>query len=267
MTPFSVKLSQLWSPRWKVEETNADISAGRLSRTKEPLTLSKMGRGRYFVINGNHRAQEALMAGMTTYPAVLDEFTPDMERTAGAHRSAIESAVPIAATILKPNPPRRRRTPLAGALAFHGLRPTRQESPYTCGPASLQCVAAFTGRRPTEAQLAAALGTTKRHGTTPAQLRAGAAKLGLRPTMCRRMSAVALLMALKRGRPIIVLWNDHGAHWSVVVGVHAKRRSLVLADPWRQSGMRLVRIADFKRHWRTTVAGRRYVGLGIVCRP
>lgn len=160
-----------------------------------------------------------------------------------------------------------KRTPLAGALAFRGLRPTRQESPYTCGPASLQCVAAFAGRRPTEAQLATALGTTERHGTTPAQLRAGAAALGLRPTMHRRMGLVAVLMALKRGRPTIVLWDDGGAHWSVVVGVHPERRSLVLADPWRKSGMRLVRFAAFKRRWRTRVAGRRYVGLGIVCRP
>lgn len=94
-----VKLSQLWSPAWKVAETDADISAGRLSRTKAPLRVSRMGRGRYFIMDGNHRAMEAIMAGAKEYPAVFDQYVPDMLRTGGAYTSIVDSAVNVADAI------------------------------------------------------------------------------------------------------------------------------------------------------------------------
>lgn len=109
MPAVIVKLSQLWSPAWKIADTDADISAGRLSRTKAPLRISRMGRGRYFVLDGNHRAMEAIMAGAQEYPAVFDEHVPDLLRTGGAYNSVIESAVNVADAIHKrANPPMRR---------------------------------------------------------------------------------------------------------------------------------------------------------------
>ena len=92
---FSVRLDRVVSPRWKVQEVSADISAGRLSRTKGPLTVSKAGRGRWFVMDGNHRALEGFMAGMKTYPAVVNEHVPDMTRAGGAYDSMLAEAVPI----------------------------------------------------------------------------------------------------------------------------------------------------------------------------
>jgi predicted double-glycine peptidase len=96
-----VKLSQLWSPAWKIAETDADISAGKLSRTRAPLRVSRMGRGRYFVMDGNHRAMEAIMAGAREYPAVLDQHIPDLLRTGGAYNSIVDSAVNVARAIYK----------------------------------------------------------------------------------------------------------------------------------------------------------------------
>lgn len=122
-------------------------------------------------------------------------------------------------------------------------------------------------RRPTEAQVAAACGTTSAHGTTPLQLLRGARLLRLRPRLRRRMGMRRLLSTLLAGYPTIVLWNSGGAHWSVVVGCDPERRSLVLADPMRRDGMRRVSMAAFARRWSATVAGSRHVGVGIVCRP
>lgn len=90
-----INLSQLYSPRWKIDETLADIAAGRLSRTRAPLRVTRMGRGKYFLMDGNHRVQEHLMAGGTNYPAVIDEYTPDITRTGGAHDSVIATAVRV----------------------------------------------------------------------------------------------------------------------------------------------------------------------------
>jgi hypothetical protein len=91
----NVKLSQLYSPRWKIDETRADIAAGRTSRTKAPLRVTRMGRGKYFLMDGNHRVQEHLMAGGTSYSAFIDEHTPDLTRTGGAYDAVIATAVRV----------------------------------------------------------------------------------------------------------------------------------------------------------------------------
>jgi hypothetical protein len=92
---FNVRLASLLTPDWKLQETLHDISDGKLSWTRGPLTVTKAGHGRYLVMNGNHRALEGLMAGMTEYPAELDAYVPDLTRTGGAHDSVLRSAVPL----------------------------------------------------------------------------------------------------------------------------------------------------------------------------
>jgi len=99
-----VSFDQLYSPRWKIDETRVDIAAGHLSRTRAPLRVTRMGRGKFFLMDGNHRVQEHLMAGGRSYPAVLDEHIPDLTRTAGAYDSVIASAVLVASGLVKSNP-------------------------------------------------------------------------------------------------------------------------------------------------------------------
>jgi ABC-type bacteriocin/lantibiotic exporter with double-glycine peptidase domain len=159
----------------------------------------------------------------------------------------------------------RRSHALAGARAFRGLRPTVQETTYTCGPAAMQCVLRLAGRRTTERRLTKLLRTSTRHGTTPAAMLAAATALRLRPELYRRLTVRELVTTVKRGHPVIVLWNADGAHWAVAVGYDAGR--ILLADPADRSGLCALSQSSFRRRWSTTVAGVPYRGLGIVCKP
>jgi predicted double-glycine peptidase len=266
---FTVQLSQLWSPQWKVDETNADISAGRLSRTKDPLKLSKMGRGRYFIIDGNHRAQEAMMAGMTEYPAALDEFTPDMNRTGGAYRTMLEQAVPVAKTILKSNPgediPALPLAAAKGMKVLKGFRPTLQSKDWTCGPACVRAVLHHFGRTKAEAAIAHQAGTTKRHGTTPTAICDTLAANGVRIVPTKRANLQWCLRQLRQSRPVLLLWNDWKGHWVVLIGYDARRRVILLADPAAPKGLRVHRYRTFVANWRTRVAGQTYRRLAVAC--
>jgi hypothetical protein len=89
-----VTLTKLWSPAWKIKETRDDIAAGKRSRTRAPIRVSRWG-GKYYVIDGNHRVQEALQAGKKNIEAVVDEHVPNMNRTGGAYNSMLETAVRV----------------------------------------------------------------------------------------------------------------------------------------------------------------------------
>lgn len=83
---MSVGKLYAWLP--KLEETLVDIREGRRSHSSdEPLRVSKLDtpRGGYFVLDGHHRAVEALMAGKSTVAIVLDKYVPRIERAGGAH--------------------------------------------------------------------------------------------------------------------------------------------------------------------------------------
>ena len=52
-------------------------------------------------MDGNHRVIEGIQAGKTSFDVVLDEYVPDMERTAGNYDSIIASAVQMVPEIKK----------------------------------------------------------------------------------------------------------------------------------------------------------------------
>lgn len=95
-----IPLLKLWSPDWKIKETREDILAGKVSRTHAPIRVSRWG-AKFYVIDGNHRVQEALQAGKKNIEAVLDEHVPNMNRTGGAYNNMLETAVRVDA---KTNP-------------------------------------------------------------------------------------------------------------------------------------------------------------------
>lgn len=65
-----VDLRKLYAPLWKVRQTAQEIDKGDVSRSNaHPLHLKALGGGRYYVIDGNHRVLEALLAGRKTLPA------------------------------------------------------------------------------------------------------------------------------------------------------------------------------------------------------
>lgn len=104
---WNVQINRLHSAPWKIEEVVQNINEGRMSRTKGPIRVTKIGNGRYYVLDGHHRVVSAIAEGQQKIPAVLDEYMPDMSRTGGAHRSLLEGAVPIKGSITRTNPLRR----------------------------------------------------------------------------------------------------------------------------------------------------------------
>jgi hypothetical protein len=92
---FLVALSSLYSPLWKIKETIEDINSGRLSKTPSNIRVSKLGGGKYYIIDGNHRVVEAIKRGDKQIAVVLDPHIPDMNRTGGGYNNEIKSAVQV----------------------------------------------------------------------------------------------------------------------------------------------------------------------------
>jgi len=94
--PFLLPLAKLYGWRPKVIEVLADLDAGRVSHsTGQSIVVSRLDapRGAYFILDGYHRAMEAIRRGERTIPAVLDVYVPRIERTGGAHARFVAAKV------------------------------------------------------------------------------------------------------------------------------------------------------------------------------
>jgi hypothetical protein len=96
---FIVKASQLYSPQWKIEDTKKNLEKGLLSRTEGPITVSKIGPGKYYLMNGHHRVLQGIISGKTSFEATLDKHIPDMSRTGGGYSNEIKNAVQVVSLI------------------------------------------------------------------------------------------------------------------------------------------------------------------------
>lgn len=91
-----VKKLFAWKP--KIDETMVDVEQGRLSRAGEaPLRVSRLDRprGGFFVLDGHHRAVEAVCAHKAFVFGTLDEYVPRIERTGGAHANILRDSKPL----------------------------------------------------------------------------------------------------------------------------------------------------------------------------
>ena len=95
---LEIPLNKLWGWNQKVREVVQNISLGKLSYSQgKPLIISRLDspRGHFFVLDGHHRVVEAIMNGQNTIQANLDEYTPRIERTGGAHKSMVNEKIRI----------------------------------------------------------------------------------------------------------------------------------------------------------------------------
>jgi ABC-type bacteriocin/lantibiotic exporter with double-glycine peptidase domain len=127
-------------------------------------------------------------------------------------------------------------------------------------------VAGFFGVKQSEKSAKAWMGTTKKYGTKPVDMAFFLKEVaGLKISMRRRTPMFTVKEEVKRGHPVVVLWNDWEGHWAVIIGYD--QRHVLLADPAnRKSGMRLHKVRNFRKHWHATVDGEKYVQLAIICR-
>jgi ABC-type bacteriocin/lantibiotic exporter with double-glycine peptidase domain len=142
-----------------------------------------------------------------------------------------------------------------------------QRTGWTCGPAVASAVAGYFGVKCSEKSTAAWMGTTKKYGTKPVDMAFFLSNLaGLKIQMRRRTPLFTVKAAVKRGHPVIVLWNDWKGHWAVIIGYD--QGHFLLADPAnKKSGMRFHKVKNFRKHWHATVDGDKYTQLAIICKP
>jgi hypothetical protein len=89
-----VKKLFAWAP--KLEETIVDVHEGRISHSPTlPLRVSRLRspRGAYFIIDGHHRAVEAILAGKSEIAAEVDQHVPRIERAGDAYRNFVDNKV------------------------------------------------------------------------------------------------------------------------------------------------------------------------------
>ena len=124
----------------------------------------------------------------------------------------------------------------------------KQETPYTCGPASLRMVLEFLGHKVPEHEIARAMGTTSLTGSSPFGMHLAANhylkkfKTGLSahdkigPAATNDVIFASILAKL----PVIFTWLTENAfkpgtevgHYSVIIGFDQARREFTIANPF-----------------------------------
>ena len=94
--PRRVRLRSLYAWEPKLDDTLEEIERGELSYASgEPVLVSKLGkRGAWFVMDGHHRAIEALQRGETEIDAVHSADVPNIEH-GGGYRDMLSQMVNI----------------------------------------------------------------------------------------------------------------------------------------------------------------------------
>lgn len=88
--PKLVAIGKLYvSPR-KMEETITDVREGRVSHSKyEPIVVSRLDSGDFYVMDGHHRLLERINDGEKKLPIVFSNELPRIEHTGGAYVSML----------------------------------------------------------------------------------------------------------------------------------------------------------------------------------
>ena len=130
-----------------------------------------------------------------------------------------------------------------------------QQTPYSCGPASLKAVLAVLGKKTTERQLMKLAKTTPKYGTFPHDLVGALSRLGIKHTVFPQGSMARLESELRAMRLCIVdyrAWTD--GHYSVIFGYSPTH--LYIADPHKKKatrrdaiGFRTIHKNLFEKRW------------------
>jgi hypothetical protein len=94
----SVDVRKLYAWHPKLEETIVDVDEGRISHsTDQPVRISRLDspRGAYMILDGHHRAVEALRKGQRTIPIEIDRYVPRIERAGGAFDTYVNDKVNV----------------------------------------------------------------------------------------------------------------------------------------------------------------------------
>ena len=137
----------------------------------------------------------------------------------------------------------------------------KQETPYTCGPASLRMVLAFLGHKLSEREIAKRMGTTPGIGTAPWQMHCAYNKylkefrtgLSAKDKIGKQANNRTIFKSLQLNRPVIFSWLTENyfkpktpvGHYSVVIGADQNNKEFTIANPFGS-----VHTLDCDRFWR-----------------
>ena len=155
--------------------------------------------------------------------------------------------------------------------------PTQQNSPWTCGPASLRAVLDHYGCDMEESDVAVAVGNRPIVGVQAAGIVAGARSLGFLATAFPMRDVAALELFMHAGIPVLVVVDSFTApgqhsHWCVVTGAGEGKVELMDPNAPELGNKRLITAADFDAKWyhyRRNEAGERVLErrLAVIVAP
>lgn len=122
---------------------------------------------------------------------------------------------------------------------------------YTCGPACLRMVLAFSKMKVSETSLAKEMGLRKGDWTSNRVLLRTARMHGLRASVRHGRDLMDIHNELSKGRAVIVNYIEPGheeGHFAVVVEVTST--DVVMNDPWHGKDFSLPR-GEFLRRWKS----------------
>jgi ABC-type bacteriocin/lantibiotic exporter with double-glycine peptidase domain len=126
----------------------------------------------------------------------------------------------------------------------------KQDTDYTCGPATLQMVLAFYGIRISEEKLAKLLETNDDVGTRHNSMIDFSREEGFNVFVNTCSKVEEIRRFINEGKSVIVHFlepDGNVGHYSVVVGIDDN--SIFLNDPWNGENFEM-NIPDFEKRWR-----------------
>lgn len=101
--PKLVNIAKLFVGPRKLEETIVDVREGRPSYSKyEPIVVSRLESGDFYILDGHHRLVERIADGETRLPIVISRDLPRIERTGGAYADMLRQKIRAIDSIPRP---------------------------------------------------------------------------------------------------------------------------------------------------------------------
>lgn len=160
---------------------------------------------------------------------------------------------------------------------------SRQDTNYTCGPASLRAALAAFGIGATEDELAAAAGTTADGGTSVEGLAKAASEKGVEPEIVDGMRVDDIIDLLQEGAVVLACiqaWKGadgntepvyegyENSHWVVPCSVQDLGDTVVIEsmDPSVDNARAIMSVNSFEERWHCIDMMERVNGLGLILR-
>ena len=126
----------------------------------------------------------------------------------------------------------------------------KQDTNYSCGPATMQMIFRFYGKFFSEEKLVKKLNTQKSIGTHHQAMIDLAIEEGFFPYVNNESSIEEIESYLNKKIPVIVHYtepdNDDG-HYSVIIGI--EKNNIILNDPWNGEKFK-INIEEFEKRWK-----------------